>query len=137
MGLDDLPVEILVQIATMNYGYCYREMLAIPLFARFALKNRKWLYTQMTKIGPSFIFKYRYFLFGELHREGGPAVEWVSGTKSWYQWGKRHRENGPAIEMFDGDKEWWLFGKEYKEKEWKEIVQSGKIEELRKLHHKY
>ncbi len=32
---------------------------------------------------------------GELHREDGPAIEYTSGTKMWYQNGKLHREDGP------------------------------------------
>ena len=32
-----------------------------------------------------------WFLNGELHREDGPAVEYVSGTKHWYLNGERHR----------------------------------------------
>jgi hypothetical protein len=41
----------------------------------------------------------------QLHREDGPAVEWVDGTKYWYINGKLHREDGPAIECADGYKE--------------------------------
>jgi len=76
---------------------------------------------------------------GVYHREGGPAVEWVDGSKFWYVDGKRHREDGPtvirnggkewwlegklhrtdgpAVVFSEGDKEWWLEGKIYTEKE--------------------
>ena len=77
---------------------------------------------------------------GQLHREDGPAVEYASGTKYWYQnnkkyredgpavefvdvvkwWyknGHRHRLDGPAIEWADGDKEWWINGVELTEQE--------------------
>ena len=77
---------------------------------------------------------------GQLHREDGPAVEYVTGDKSWWINGKRHREDGhaieyaigdklwyingqlhredgPAIEWADGDKSWWINGKELTEKE--------------------
>jgi len=43
----------------------------------------------------------------QLHREDGPAVEWVNGTKSWYQYGQRHRDDGPAIEWVNGAKFWY------------------------------
>lgn len=49
---------------------------------------------------------------GELHREGGPAVEYTNGTKIWYINGKLHREDGPAIEFTNGVKFWYLNGKE-------------------------
>ncbi len=50
----------------------------------------------------------------EFHRLGGlPALEWSSGSKSYYENGKRHRIDGPAIEYSDGYKEYWLFDKKY------------------------
>jgi hypothetical protein len=48
---------------------------------------------------------------GILHREDGPAVEWINGTKEWYQMGQCHREDGPAIEDTEENlKEWWIRG---------------------------
>lgn len=47
--------------------------------------------------------------FTILHRENGPAVEYTSGTKFWYQDGRLHHTDGPAIEYADGDK-WWYQG---------------------------
>ena len=46
----------------------------------------------------------------ELHRENGPALEWLDGTKEWRINGKLHREDGPAIEL-KCRKEWWINGK--------------------------
>jgi len=68
-----------------------------------------------------------WYLNGELHREDGPAIEWNDGTKSWYLNGELHREDGPAIEWNDGSKSWWLNGEklteeEFKKKTAKEIV---------------
>ena len=60
--------------------------------------------------------KYWYFN-GKLHREDGPAVEYVSGTKHWYLNGERHREDGPAIEFISGNKYWYLNGKGLTEEE--------------------
>lgn len=48
---------------------------------------------------------------GKLHREDGPAVEWVDGTKEWWFYGQCHRFDGPAIECANGDKVWWMYGK--------------------------
>lgn len=45
---------------------------------------------------------------GELHREGGPAVEWPGGNKEWWVNGKVHRLDGPAIEYHDGHKSWYI-----------------------------
>jgi hypothetical protein len=45
---------------------------------------------------------------GLLHREDGPAREWLDGDKSWWLNGKYHREDGPAIECANGDKYWYL-----------------------------
>jgi hypothetical protein len=50
-----------------------------------------------------------------LHREDGPAIEWVDGSKSWYRDGKLHREDGPAIECADGSKEWYRDDKLHRE----------------------
>jgi hypothetical protein len=48
---------------------------------------------------------------GYLHREDGPAIEGVDGTKCWYINGRRHREDGPAVECSDGSKIWYINGK--------------------------
>ena len=45
------------------------------------------------------------------HRTDGPAVEYVNGTKHWYQNGKLHRLDGPAIEHPDGTRMWYQNGK--------------------------
>lgn len=47
---------------------------------------------------------------GQYHRTDGPAIEWTSGTKCWYQMGLRHRTDGPAIEWPDGEKGWYIQG---------------------------
>ena len=46
----------------------------------------------------------------QLHREGGPAIEWPNGSKEWCQNGLRHRTDGPAIEYASGKKEWYQNG---------------------------
>lgn len=116
----DLPVELLAYIAVMDYGRCYREMLAIPVFGRFAIKNRKWLYQQMTMKIRVNVFKGKptiYLLFGKIHRDDAPAIIYndVSMPKDviyqFHQYGELHRENGPAVECLDGIKIWLKRGK--------------------------
>ena len=45
---------------------------------------------------------------GFLHREDGPAVEYLNGDKSWWVNGKRHREDGPATQWSIGFDVWYL-----------------------------
>ncbi|HNC55219.1 MAG TPA: hypothetical protein PLP33_07235 [Leptospiraceae bacterium] len=45
---------------------------------------------------------------GRLHREDGPAVEWIIGYKEWWVEGLRHRTDGPAVEYPNGDKFWYV-----------------------------
>jgi hypothetical protein len=45
---------------------------------------------------------------GQRHRIDGPAIELASGSKFWCQNDKLHRLDGPAVEYYDGHKEWWF-----------------------------
>jgi hypothetical protein len=63
-----------------------------------------------------------WYLHGEWHREGAPAVVFTSGAECWYQHGKLHREDGPADIYSDGDKYWWLYGELLTKEEWEERV---------------
>ena len=56
------------------------------------------------------------------HRTDGPAVEWASGTKEWYQDDLRHRVDGPAIEYANGSKRWFINGAEMTEAEFNQLV---------------
>ena len=75
-----------------------------------------------------------WYINGKLHREDGPAVEY--GLKEWWLNGELHREDGPAVECPDGYKEWWLNDREYTEEEFLKATQPVKeltiveIEEL-------
>ena len=73
-----------------------------------------------------------WFKNGKCHREDGPAVELVNGSKYWYKHGKRHREDGPAIEHNNGSKWWWLNGQEYTEQEWLITMRKIKLEKVLK-----
>jgi len=46
-----------------------------------------------------------------LHREDGPAIEWVSGSKFWVIDGNLHRMDGPAIYHPLGISSWYYHGK--------------------------
>lgn len=50
-----------------------------------------------------------------LHREDGPAIEYASGSKSWYKDGKIHREDGPAVVSAGGYKYWKINGDYHRE----------------------
>lgn len=56
---------------------------------------------------------------GQLHREEGPAIEYVSGSRYWYQNSLRHRTDGPAVDWGDGYHEWWLQGVQYTESDYR------------------
>lgn len=78
----------------------------------------------------------RYFKNGLHHREDGPAVEFMSGTKYWYINGLYHREDGPAREFYNGNsKNWYYRGKcfgynnAFTIETWKEKVKQLKREE--------
>ena len=49
----------------------------------------------------------------QLHRISGPAIEWASGRKEWWQNDLRHREDGPAVVCSDGSEGWFLRGVAY------------------------
>jgi hypothetical protein len=50
----------------------------------------------------------RWYKYGKLHREDGPAAEYITGDKAWFLDGKLHREDGPAVEYADGRITWWI-----------------------------
>ena len=68
----------------------------------------------------------RYYVNKVLHREDGPAEEYVNGAKYWYKNGKLHREDGPAINLDNGTKEWYQNGSnnDFTNKSWKIFVKT-------------
>jgi len=53
---------------------------------------------------------------GRYHREDGPAIVWLDGSKFWYFDGLCHRTDGPAVERaksstWPASKEWRIRGK--------------------------
>ena len=67
---------------------------------------------------------------GKLHREDGPALEYIYGTKAWFIDGKRHRLDGPAMERADGFKYWFIDGKEYSFEDWLDQLQISNEEKI-------
>jgi hypothetical protein len=59
-----------------------------------------------------------------LHREDGPAVEYSSGSRDWFQHGKRHRLDGPACEYTKN--EWWIDDQQYTEEDFNKIIEEAK-----------
>ena len=55
-----------------------------------------------------------WFLNGKLHREDGPAAEYITGNKEWYINDLLHREDGPAIDCKDGTKFWFVHGVQHR-----------------------
>ena len=56
-----------------------------------------------------------WYQHGQRHRDGGPAIEYADGTKLWYQHDKLHRDGGPAIEYADGSTEWYQHGEYHRD----------------------
>ena len=67
-----------------------------------------------------------WYLNGNLHRTDGPAIHRSDGTKGWWLNGKLHRTDGPAVEYVDGYKGWYLNDEELSETEWRKRVQEVK-----------
>ena len=42
------------------------------------------------------------------HREDGPAIECVDGSKEWWIDGAPHRTDGPAVDHANNLYEWWI-----------------------------
>lgn len=52
-----------------------------------------------------------WWLFGQRHRDGGPAVYGPDLAEEWYQHGKYHRDDGPAVIYPIGQVEYHRHGK--------------------------
>jgi hypothetical protein len=72
-----------------------------------------------------------WYRHGDLHREDGPAIEYANGDTSWYLNNKLHREDGPALESAEGLKFWYLQGNQYTEAGWKKKVSAMKKKDIK------
>jgi len=68
---------------------------------------------------------------GYYHREDGPAVIQIDGTKIWYKYGRIHREGGPAVEFKNILFQWYIEGVKYTEEEYKKEMRKCKIKDLK------
>lgn len=78
----------------------------------------------------------KWYRNGEMHREDGPAGIYPNGARSWYKDGKFHREDGPAIISTNGDQSWYINGEKLTEQEFLEKTQPAKeltVAEIEKL----
>ncbi len=51
-----------------------------------------------------------WWVGGERHRIGGPAIEYANGTLVWFKHDKKHRLDGPAVIVHDGGTAWYKEG---------------------------
>ncbi len=65
---------------------------------------------------------------GQLHKIGGPAVEYFCGCKEYFQSGKRHRLDGPAYIGANGGEEYWIEGVNYYKEEF--LNKTSPVKEL-------
>ena len=63
-----------------------------------------------------------YYVNGNIHREDGPAIEYINGTKVWRINNKLHRLDGPAIEWHTGDKSYYIEDKSYTKEEFDKVA---------------
>lgn len=74
-----------------------------------------------------------WYKFGSLHRDDGPACEFVYGDKQWYQHGRLHREDGPAVEYADGAKAWYFEGSPYYVDSLEEFQEAVSVHKVRQV----
>jgi hypothetical protein len=66
----------------------------------------------------------RWYHQGQLHRVGGPAIEWCTGDCSWWRHGQLHRVDGPAVEYIGGTRNWSLNGASLTEQQFYDRINS-------------
>lgn len=99
--IPQLPVEILTCIAIADHGKSYREMLAVPEFARYSLQNRELVMSMIIKT-VELSDRFVKITLGKIHNEFGPAIIYKNDGEDWYYNNKLHRENGPAVHRITG-----------------------------------
>jgi hypothetical protein len=72
-----------------------------------------------------------WFLDGNRHHVGGPAVEHANGGREWWVHGLLHREDGPAYVRADGKETWAFHGWHLTESEHTEqVANEARIREI-------
>ena len=64
---------------------------------------------------------------GQYHREDGPAVECLDGTRIWYVNGQLHREDGPAIVRLNGGHEYYIKDRWFPKERYMYLLKKRKI----------
>ena len=77
--------------------------ISLKNYAEIPEEQRNGIY-EVENIGTS------YYVNGNLHREEGPVIEYLNGSKWWYVNGKPHRIDGPAYESISGFTEYYIEG---------------------------
>jgi hypothetical protein len=57
----------------------------------------------------------KWYINGLRHRKDGPAIEWACVLKMWCIHDELHREDGPAVEWLGGSKEWYIHNQLHRE----------------------
>lgn len=112
-----LPYDVIAVIADMYTRnrvmiFHYRQLLAIPSFARRAIRNRAyWISHYTIRVSTNYeTIADEWRVVGKLHREGGPARTYHNGQIEYYHHGLLHRRDGPAAIKVGGIEEWWING---------------------------
>ena len=67
---------------------------------------------------------------GQLDREDGPAIEYLSGDRYWFSGGKIHKDDGPAFISSTGVREYWIRGKRAMGEEIRNIKRNRWLREI-------
>ena len=66
-----------------------------------------------------------WYLDEKIHREDGPAIEYIDGSKTWCLYDQCHRIDGPAVEYANGYNAWYYHGEYincFSQKEFKRLL---------------
>ncbi len=81
MDPPQLPVELMLHIAIVGGDSTFRDLLALPIFARYTVSSvRGYILSQFTDIVRTSEC-IRYTICGRLHREDGPAIITTKGNQ--------------------------------------------------------
>lgn len=111
----EVPFDIFSQIGLSFTDTWGPLVSAVPDLGRWSLENQSYVKKQLTVCTTSPGIKCAYYLNGKLHREDGPALELLNGTKSWFSLGQLHRKGAPAVVKPDGQRCWYENGKLHRE----------------------
>ena len=73
-------------------------------FFNIPMKQRNGIY-EIENVGTE------YWVNGKSHRDDGPAIDYLDGTKYWLNNNEYHRIDGPAIETINGCNSYYIKGK--------------------------